>query len=188
MNARITIAAAIACVALSEAGCGGGGTQAGHTATATTASATATAVSPAPTSPSPIPSQAATVLTISQARAIYQRIVDPGNRATDAVNTDSTDAAPLSQFRADVARVIAADRTFAHQLRACRWPARVQPYISAMLLTDLPDTIACYTAIERAPSYGDAQVVNETNQSCIASSGSNNADQVWALLGLPARS
>ncbi len=98
-------------------------------------------------------------LTIAQARNAYRHIVDPGNRANDAVNTDMTDAAPLTQFRADVAAFIAFNRRLPGELRSVRWPARVQPYVDAMILTDILDNVRCFTAISRAPSYSNVQAL-----------------------------
>ena len=57
-----------------------------------------------------------------------------------------------------------------------------------MLLTDVPDNIACYAAERRAATYGDVQVADAANQSCIAAYSSTNADQVRTVLGLPPRS
>ena len=117
----------------------------------------------------------------------YQRIIDPYNRTLNVVNTDAADGVPISQFRADTATAIARLRAVRAGLKAIRWPASVQPYIGAMLLTDVPDNIACYAAEGRALTYADVGV-KDTSQSCIAASYSPSADQVRTLLGLPPRS
>jgi hypothetical protein len=75
------------------------------------------------------------------------RIVDPANRADDVVNTGYTDKVPLSRFRADILAECRAWRTADRGLGAVRWPAGVQPYITAMRLTFDPATIGCLRAL-----------------------------------------
>jgi hypothetical protein len=60
--------------------------------------------------------------------------VDSLNRVVAAENTDIQDGAPFSQVRADELAYAAAMRTAARQLQAIRWPARIQPFITATLL------------------------------------------------------
>jgi hypothetical protein len=175
---RVGIAAVMTALAAGLSGCAATVQQAAQSRPITTSSRPAASPSPA----------AGPVLTITQARVAYQRIIDPYNRTLDAVNTDAADAAPISQLRADTATAIAGLQVVGSGLNAIRWPASVQPHISAMLLTDVPDNIACYAAERRAPTYEDVQVADAANQSCIAAYSSTNADQVRILLGLPPRS
>ena len=115
------------------------------------------------------------------------RILDPSNAIADAISRDYTDAAPFSQYRADalayVKAVCGADR----QLRAVRWPARVQPYITAMLLTFEPAAIRCTRAGAAAGSRAAAASVNDTNPDCQAVNDSTIPDTIRSMLHLPPR-
>ncbi|SRR6266498_3378419 len=176
---------AIAAAAL-LAGCGGG-----THGTPSAARTTAAPVTPAATaSPSPAASPSAPVrrMTKKQAARAYVRIIDPGNALSDAINRDATDAAPFSRYKADARAYIRALRTADRQLRAVRWPRRVQPYIDAMLLTFEPAIIRCNKAGIAAGSTTAASTVADTNQDCLAASDSALPDTIRSMLGLPPRS
>jgi len=185
-TALIAIAAAAAL-----AGCGGGthgSSGAAHTTTAAPATPAATASQPTTPSPSPSPAGPPKRLTKKQAAAAYVRIVDPWNKITDAINRDYTDAAPFSQYRADARALVRALRGVSREFHALRWPRRVQPYITAMLLTDIPASIRCTRAGARAGGRAAAVNVNDFNQDCQAASAATNADTIRSMLGLPPRS
>lgn len=181
-TALTAIAAAAALV-----GCSAGSHASPGTAHTTTA-APATPAATASPSPAASPSVPARRLTRKQAAAAYVRIVDPWNKITDAINRDYTDAAPFSQYRADARALVRALRGVSRKFRALRWPRRVQPYITAMLLTDIPASIRCTRAGARAGSRAAAVNVNDFNQDCQAASAATNADTIRSMLGLPPRS
>ncbi|HVB45259.1 MAG TPA: hypothetical protein VNF47_21495 [Streptosporangiaceae bacterium] len=176
------IAAAALAAGLALAACGspprpGPVAAASPSASVTASPAVSTAVTPS-TSP-------AARLTTQQAARAYLRIVDPVNRATGTVNTDRADDVLFSQFRADTRTYVAALRKGDAQLRATRWPARVQPYVTAMLLTYDPASIRCAQAEAAAGSYAAATSVSSTNQDCIAAQDIGDPQQIRALLHLP---
>jgi hypothetical protein len=173
--------AAVALAAVVLTGCSSASTAASHPAAAPSSAA------PSSAAPSPSPSPVSTArLTRSQARRAYAAIVDPSNLARDAVNRDFTDRVPFAQFRRDQKAYLASVRTMAAKLSAVRWPARVAPYVRAMVATDLQASIRCAQAELRARSYSGfdaafygpacAEVQNSTNQ---------NASQIRSLLHLP---
>jgi hypothetical protein len=127
------------------------------------------------------------MLTTRQAAAAYVRIIDPANRADAVVNTDYTDKAPLSQFRADILAEWKAWRTSDRKLGAVRWPAAVQPYITAMRLTFDPATIRCLHVLASAANYAAFDNTVASNQDCVAQSTNTDADTVRSMLGLPSR-
>jgi hypothetical protein len=135
--------------------------------------------------PSPSASPRRTLATIAEARAYYQQIVHPYNVATDAANSDYTDAVPISQYRADQATHLAALKKFRTDLLAVDWPASVQPYVTAMVLTDVPAARDCIRAEMGAKSYTDVNSVGYTNQACVAWANATNADTIRSRLGLP---
>jgi hypothetical protein len=137
-----------------------------------------------PGSPSPSPSPTAR-LTISQARRTYTALVDPSNRMVDATNNDAQDAAPMAQFRRDTRAYIASLKVLNRKLAEVRWPARVQPYITAMRSTDLAADIKCSQAELRASSYGQANLISSANTWCTASQTTTNANEIRSLLHLP---
>ena len=149
---------------------------------------TTTAQPPAAASASASSSAPAQRLTRKQAARAYVRIVDPWNVTTDAINRDYTDDAPFSQYRADSRALVRALRTAGRQFRAVRWPRRVQPYITSLLLTDIPVDIRCTRAGAAAGSRAAAVTVNDTNQDCQAATDSTTADTIRSMLNLPPRS
>ncbi len=122
--------------------------------------------------------------TISQAGAAYLRIAAPVNRAAAAVNTDVAYGVPFALTRADDIAYIAALRKSVSQLRAIRWPARVQGYVAAMLLT-YPASIACAQAAASAGSNSAATDVLSTNQACAESQNASDPHEIRMLLHLP---
>jgi hypothetical protein len=111
--------------------------------------------------------------------------VHPYNVATDAANSDYTDAVPISQYRADQATHLAALKKFRAGLLAVNWPASVQPYVTAMLLTEFPAARACIRAEMAASSYGEVDAIGYSNQACVAWANDTNADTIRSRLGLP---
>ena len=177
---------ALALAALALAGCA---SNASHPAAAHTA---ATSPAAAPSSPaaslSPSPSPVSTArLTIRQAARAYTEAVDPSNRAGDVINNDYTDRVPLAQFRRDEHAYIASLRTVTAKLAAVRWPARVGPYVTAMLSTDVPADIRCTQDELRAHSYSQVDTIS-FNQDCTAGANTSNADTIRSLLHLPSLS
>ena len=79
---------------------------------------------------------------MQQAAAVYTRIVDPGNGAGGVLSSDVQDKVPFSQYQRDAALYVTAVQRQEAELRAVRWPAKIQPYITAMLLTDTPLTFS----------------------------------------------
>jgi len=155
--------------------------------------------SPGQTPPTPLP--ATTVIpstfpvappppppaTISQARAAYLRIAAPVNRAAAAVNTDLAYGVPFTLTRGDDLAYVAALRKSVSQLRAIRWPARVQGYVAAMLLT-YPASIACAQAVASAGSNSAATAALSTNQACARSQNASDPHEIRTLLHLPSTS
>jgi len=91
-------------------------------------------------------------------------------------------AVPLT--RADDLAYITALRKSASQLRATTWPAQVQGYVAAMLLT-YPASIACAQAVASAGSNSAATGVLSTNHACAQSQNVSDPHQVRMLLHLP---
>lgn len=184
---RALMASAAALVlGLTAAACG---SQAG--APAPTASPSPTASSPASvpasTTASPSPSPASTArLTIAQARHRYQQIVVRFNRTGDRANTDWTDAVPVAQYHRDLRANDAATRQFIRGLKSTLWPRRVEPYAQAMSLTTLPANLRCNQALLPVMTYSAMQTVIDTNSDCSLSSGTDDANAIRSLLGLPA--
>jgi hypothetical protein len=115
------------------------------------------------------------------------RIVHPGNELADTLNGQQRDAVPFRQSRATIRAYIAELRREVSELRAARWPRNVQPYITAMIATDWPDTIRCYQAVAQERSWTQAEDLAFTNQACMAAANSTTPDTVRARLGLPPR-
>lgn len=122
-------------------------------------------------------------LTMTQARAAYSRISKPFNAAVAVVNRDVAGTAPWSKFRADTLAVVSANRAWARRIGAVRWPARVQPYITAMLRTDVPAEIRCDRAMAAAGGMQAATSVFNTDGDCRDTTA--NADKIRAILHLP---
>jgi hypothetical protein len=118
----------------------------------------------------------------------YLPIIDPGNRISDALDRDYTDRAPWSQYVPDTRALVRAVRAEDRRLRAARWPVRVQPYITSMLLTYEPASIRCDQAEAAAGSYNAANTVFYSNQDCISSDANTDPDTIRQMLGLPPRS
>jgi hypothetical protein len=174
---RLTAATLAAGAIALSAGC----STAGQTPTPAAAQHAATApATPAHATPAPV---LARRLTMAQARAAYIRITRPFNAAVAAVNRDVADAAPWSQFRADTLAVIRADRAWARHVRAVRWPARVQRYLTAMLHTNVPAEIRCDQAMAAAGGMQAATNVFNTRQDC--KDNTANEDKIRAMLNLP---
>jgi hypothetical protein len=111
--------------------------------------------------------------------------VDPANRLIDAVNQDYTDRAPLAWFHRDQRAYIASLRVMSARLAAVRWPARVEPYVRAMVATDVQADMRCTQDELKARSYGQVDVIEYTSQDCIAAQNASNASTIRSLLGLP---
>jgi hypothetical protein len=127
-------------------------------------------------------------MTKKQAARAYVRIFDPSNAAVDQVNRDITDAEPFSKYKADSLAYIKALRAADRQLRAARWPRRVQPYIDSLLLTFEPANIRCTKTGIAAGSRAAANGLAYTNQDCVAASDLTLPDTIRSMLGLPPRS
>jgi hypothetical protein len=173
---------AVALAALAVAGCSSSTSHpaAGHTSAVSAPNPTA---APSSAAPSPLPASTAR-LTKRQARRAYTEIVDPSNRLLNAVNQDETDRVPLAQFRQDERALTASLRTMAAKLAAVRWPARVEPYVRAMLSTDVQADIRCDQDEARAKTYAQADAISY-NQDCTAANTTSNADTIRSMLGLP---
>jgi hypothetical protein len=180
---RLSLAAAIAAAAVLAAGCGH---AAQHVSAPATSPAARAATVPAAAVPA-TPPAAGPRLTIKQAAAAYVRIIDPANRLAAIAGSDITDAAPFSQYQADARAFIRAIRAGDRQLRAIRWPARVQPYITAMLLTFEPADIRCARAEVASGSSDAASTTGYTDQDCIDAGNSTIPDTIRTMLRLPPR-
>jgi hypothetical protein len=122
-------------------------------------------------------------LTLAQARAEYSKISAPFNAAVATVNPDARDGTPWSKYKADVLAAAAANQTWARKVRAVRWPAGVQPYIDAMLKTEVPAEIQCYSAMAAAGSLQRAAAAFSGDSFCRDSTAT--ADKVRSILHLP---
>jgi hypothetical protein len=126
-----------------------------------------------------------TVLTIKQAAAAYLRILGPGNRLGLKWSRDIADHAPFGRLRADLLAYIAAGRLAVQQLRAIRWPPRVQPWITAMTQTFDQAAIRCAEVEAASGSTTAASLIDKTNQDCLASQNGTDPEKVRSMLGLP---
>jgi hypothetical protein len=175
-----------ALAALALAGCA---SSTSHPAAAHTSAVSAPnpAAAPSSAAPSPAPSPASTArLTKHQAARAYTAIVDPSNRALDVVNEDYTDRVPLAQFHQDERAYLATLRAIGPRLTAVRWPRRVEPYVRAMVSTDVQADIHCAQDELRAGGYNRAQQVSLTNQACTAAvNATSNPGTIRTMLGLP---
>jgi hypothetical protein len=127
----------------------------------------------------PVPAR----LTMAQARTEYDKISAPFNAAVTVFNNDAHAGVTWSRFEADVLAVVAANRTWERKIRAMRWPLLVQPYVNAMLRTEVPAEIRCDQAMAAAGSLQGAANVFSDDHSCRDSTV--NADKIRKILNLP---
>ena len=113
--------------------------------------------------------------------------MDPVNRAGATLKTDDTDQVPWSRYRADALALIliAATRNADRQFGAACWPASVQSWVTAMMLTYDPAGIGCLQAESKAGSYAAAQAAATASQDCMAMANTADPDKIRSLLGLP---
>ena len=126
---------------------------------------------------------AAPRLTLTQARAEYSKISAPFNASVATVNQDARNGATWDKFKADVLAAAAANRTWARKIRAVRWPVQIQHYVDAMLKTEVPAEIRCYSAVAAAGSLQGAAVAFSGDSACRDSPGT--ADKIRSILHLP---
>ena len=69
------------------------------------------------------------------------------------------------------------------QLRAVRWPPKVEPYVLAMTTTDMAADVRCSRAEVAAGNY-TAETNVSSSADCNADQGTN-ASEIRSLLGLP---
>jgi hypothetical protein len=131
-----------------------------------------------------IPQANAPTLTMTEARPAYQALIDPVNHSADAVNADLVTGTSIAKIRADLQSQIIAEERLRQQLAMRLWPVVIQPYVTAMTLTDIPDAINCDTTAANSASLTAAEVVLGTTQSCTAWRQSGNRDAIVSLLGL----
>jgi hypothetical protein len=122
-------------------------------------------------------------LTIAQARAAYSEISAPFNSAVAVVNADARNGTTWPTFKADVLTAVAANKTWERRLRAKRWPSKIQPYIDAMLKTEVPAEISCDQAMAAAGSLQGAANVFSSDGACRDTT--KNADAIRRILNLP---
>lgn len=122
-------------------------------------------------------------LTMTQARATYRRISAPFNAAVAAVNSDAHHGTTWPRFKSDVLAAVAANKRWEQRVRAQRWPRKIQPYIDAMLKTEVPAEISCDQAMAAAGSLQGAAGVFSSHSTCKDST--KNADTIRKILNLP---
>jgi hypothetical protein len=122
-------------------------------------------------------------LTLAQARAEYSKISAPFNAAVATVNQDARNGTTWSKFTADVLAAAAPNQTWARKVRAVHWPAQVQPYVDAMLKTEVPAEIQCYNAMAAAGSLQGAAAAFSGDNACRDSTAT--ADKIRSILHLP---
>jgi hypothetical protein len=79
-----------------------------------------------------------------------------GHAAVAVVNADARNGTTWRKFKTDVLAAVAANETWERRIRAERWPRKIQPYIDAMLKTEVPAEISCDQAMAAAGSLQDA--------------------------------
>jgi len=126
---------------------------------------------------------AAARLTLAQARAEYSKISAPFNAAVATVNQDARSGTTWGTFKADVLAAKAANQAWARKVRAVRWPVQVQPYVDAMLKTEVPAEIQCYNAMATAGSLQGAAAAFSSDSACRDSTAT--ADKIRSILHLP---
>lgn len=172
---RIALAAvAVTAASLLTTGC----VTAGSGSSSARQEATVTAGTPHST-PAPSPAR----LTMAQARAEYSKLSAPFNAAVTTVNKDAHAGTTWDKFRTDVLAVVAANKTWERKIRAVRWPLQIQPYVDAMLKTEVPGEIQCDQQMADAGSLQGAADVFSNNHACKGSTV--NADKIRKLLNLP---
>ena len=123
-------------------------------------------------------------LTMAQARTAYSKISTPFNAAVSVVNADARNGTTWRKFKTDVLAAVAANETWERRIRAERWPRKIQPYIDAMLKTEVPAEISCDQAMAAAGSLQDAADVFSSDSACKDST--KNTDAIRKILNLPA--
>ena len=126
---------------------------------------------------------AAPRLTLAQARAEYSKISAPFNAAVATVNQDARNGTTWDKFKADVLAAAAANQTWARKVRAVRWPLQIQPYVDAMLKTEVPAEIRCDNAMAAAGSLQGAATAFSRDSVCRDSTAT--ADRIRSILHLP---
>ena len=124
------------------------------------------------------------LLTMAQARTAYSKISTPFNAAVSVVNADARNGTTWRKFKTDVLAAVAANETWERRIRAERWPRKIQPYIDAMLKTEVPAEISCDQAMATAGSLQGAADVFSSASACRDST--KNADTIRKILNLPA--
>jgi hypothetical protein len=122
-------------------------------------------------------------LTMAQARTEYSKISAPFNAAVAEVNKDARNGTTWTKFRADVLAVVATNKTWEQKIRAVHWPLRIQPYVDAMLKTEVPAEIQCDQAMAASGSLQGAADVFSKDHACKDSTV--NADTIRKILNLP---
>lgn len=122
-------------------------------------------------------------LTMAQARAEYSDISAPFNAAVAVVNSDARHGTTWPKFKTDVLAAVAANKTWERRIREKRWPAKIQPYIDAMLRTEVPAEISCDQSMAAAGSLQGAADVFSGDGACRDST--KNADTIRKILNLP---
>ena len=126
---------------------------------------------------------AAPRLTLAQARVEYSRLSVAFNAAVATVNQDARNGTTWTKFKADVLAAAAANRAWARKVRAVHWPVQVQPYVNAMLKTEVPAEIQCYNAMAAAGSLQGAAAAFGGDSFCRDSTAT--ADKIRSILHLP---
>lgn len=116
----------------------------------------------------------------------YLRIVGPANKVTEALDDAYGNRVPFARYVADAHAEVKAMRRMSRQLRAARWPASVQPSITALAVTYSRAIIRCMRAEIHAGSYAG---VGRADRGCKARKAGKvarkAADTIRARLGLP---
>jgi hypothetical protein len=125
---------------------------------------------------------AAPRLTLGQARVEYSRLSAPFNAAVATVNRDARNGTTWDKFKADVLAAAAANQTWARKVRVVRWPLQIQPYVDAMLKTEVPAEIRCDNAMAAAGSLQGAAAAFGGDSFCRDSTAT--ADKIRSILHL----
>jgi len=123
-------------------------------------------------------------LTMAQARTAYSEISAPFNAAVAVIDADARNGTTWPKFKTDVLAAVAANKTWEQRIRAERWPRKIQPYVDAMLKTEVPTEISCDQAMAAAGSLQGAADVFSSDSACRDST--KNADTIRKILNLPA--
>jgi hypothetical protein len=126
-------------------------------------------------------------LTVRQAKLAYLQIVGPGSALVGTLARGAP-GATFSQFRAGALACARELHTQIGRFQAVRWPAQLQPRISALATTTLPSGIACLDAQAAASSMPAAMAVSNSNPGCLAAGHPiiPNPDLVPARAAVPA--